>query len=195
MTAVCIIEAGFRFFSGHVVADALLYTLAARLVEMAVILIFAFRLCGVVTRSPARETSIGLMTAAAFGAAVLAVDLISRTFIPGGLLGLILPPGQPLGHWMSYLLVGCLIGPFVEELFFRGLFYAWMRERLRPELCILLSSLFFASMHGRISLIQFTGGIVFAVLYEWRRNIWAPLVVHVIANIAIWIIPSLGLFG
>jgi membrane protease YdiL (CAAX protease family) len=49
-------------------------------------------------------------------------------------------------------------------------------------------------MHGHISMIQLTGGIIFATIYERRKNIWAPFVVHALANIGIWIIPYLHPF-
>jgi hypothetical protein len=110
-----------------------------------------------------------------------------------GLLSMLLSQ-QPLDQWVSFFFIGCLIGPFVEELFFRGLLYAWMRESLAPVYCIILTSLLFASLHGNISVIQLTGGILFALIYEWRRNIWAPFIVHASANIGLWVIPHLHPF-
>jgi hypothetical protein len=187
---VCLIEAVFRILSGYIQVDGLIYTLTARLIEIAVILIFAYKLCGVETVFIFKELSIGLGAAAAFGAVVITLDLISRVFIHGGLLVLLIAR-QSIDRWMLYSLVGCLIGPFAEELFFRGLFYSWMRQRLAAVLCIILTSLLFASVHGHISMIQLTGGIIFASIYEWRKNIWAPFVVHALANIGIWIIPSI----
>jgi membrane protease YdiL (CAAX protease family) len=191
--AVCLIEAGFRLLSGYIFVDGLIYTLFARLVELTVILVFSYRLCGLITASFSRELAIGLVAAAAFGASVLGIDLISRIFMGKGLLNLLLSQ-QPLEHWVSFLFIGCLIGPFVEELFFRGLLYAWMRESLGASVCIILTSLLFACMHGNISVIQLTGGILFASIYEWRRNIWAPFVVHALANIGIWVIPHIHPF-
>ncbi len=186
--ALCLIEAGFRLMSGYILFDGLIYTLMARLVELAVILVFSYRLCGLTTGSLSRELAIGFGVAAAFGALVLGIDLVSRIFMAKGLLSLLLSR-QPLDQWISFLFIGCLVGPFVEELFFRGLLYAWMRESLAPVYCIALTSLLFASMHGHISMIQLTGGILFALIYEWRRNVWAPFIVHACANIGIWIVP------
>jgi membrane protease YdiL (CAAX protease family) len=187
---VCLIEAGFRLLSGYIFVDGLIYTLLARLVEVTVILVFSYRLCGVITASLSKELAIGLGVAAAFGALVLAFDLVSRIFMEKGLLNMLLSRA-PLEHWLSFFFVGCLIGPFVEELFFRGLLYAWMRESLGASVCIILTSMLFACLHGNISIIQLTGGILFASMYEWRRNIWAPLIVHTSANIGIWVIPHI----
>jgi membrane protease YdiL (CAAX protease family) len=188
--AVCLIETGFRLLSGHILVDGLTYTLMARLVELAVILVFSYRLCGLITTSLSKELAIGLGISTAFGASVLALDLVSRIFMEKGLLGLLLQQ-QPLDQWVSFFFVGCLIGPFVEELFFRGLLYAWMRQQLGASACIILTSLLFACLHGNISVIQLTGGILFASIYEWRRNIWAPFVVHALANLSIWVVPHI----
>ena len=191
--AVLLIEAGFRLLSGYIFVDGLIYTLMARLVELAVILVFSYRSCGLITASLSKELAIGLGAAAAFGASVLVLDLVSRIFMEKGLLNLLLSQ-QPLDQWVSFFFIGCLIGPFAEELFFRGLLYAWMRESLAPVYCIILTSLLFASLHGNISVIQLIGGIVFALIYEWRRNIWAPFIVHTSANIGLWVIPHLHPF-
>jgi membrane protease YdiL (CAAX protease family) len=191
--AVCIIEAGFRLLSGYIIVDGLIYTLLARLVELTVILIFSYSLCGLITASLSRELAIGIGSAAAFGTLVLGIDLVSRIFMEKGLLGVLLQP-QPLDQWVSFFFIGCLVGPFVEELFFRGLLYAWMRQRLGASVCIILTSLLFACLHGNISAIQLTGGILFASIYEWRRNIWAPFIVHASANIGIWVIPHIHPF-
>jgi membrane protease YdiL (CAAX protease family) len=191
--AVLLIEAGFRLLSGYIFVDGLIYTLMARLVELAVILVFSYRSCGLITASLSKELAIGLGAAAAFGASVLVLDLVSRIFMEKGLLSLLLSQ-QPLDQWVSFFFIGCLIGPFVEELFFRGLLYAWMRESLAPVYSIILTSLLFASLHGNISVIQLIGGILFALIYEWRRNIWAPFIVHASANIGLWVIPHLHPF-
>jgi membrane protease YdiL (CAAX protease family) len=187
---VCLIEAGFRLLSGYIFVDGLIFTLLARLVEFTVILVFSYSLCGLLTSSLFKELAIGLGIAAAFGASVFAIDLVSRIFLAKGLLSMLLPR-QPFDRWIHFLFIGCFLGPFVEELFFRGLLYAWMREQLGASVCIILTSLLFACLHGNISVVQLTGGILFASIYEWRRNIWAPFIVHALANIGIWIVPHL----
>ena len=188
--AICLMEAGFRLLSAYLSIDGLLYTLAARLVETAFIFIFAFRLCGIHAASLKKELVIGLVSAAVFGAAVMAIDLISRFFMEKGLVGILLTK-QHIDQWFEFFITGCLVGPFVEELFFRGLLYTWLRQRLSAALCIILTSLLFASMHGSISVVQLTGGIIFASIYEWRKTIWAGFVFHATANVGIWVLPYL----
>ena len=188
IVAVCIIEAGFRFVSGHVAVDRLAWTLLARTVEMGFILAIAFEQCGVVASSVRREMALGLAVSAAFGVLVIAGDLASRVFIDGGLLGGLLA-GQAANAWLLYFITACVVGPFVEELFFRGLLYAWMRQGLAAWLCIALTSVLFASVHGHLSVVQLVGGVLFAGLYEWRNNVWPGFVLHAAANFGLWVLP------
>ena len=188
IVAVCILEAGFRILSGHVAVDGLAWTLAARLVEMAVILVVAFRHCGVLTASIPRDLAAGVAASFVFGGLVIIADLVSRTFIDGGALAMLLAR-QPFDRWLLYFATACMVGPFVEELFFRGLLYSWIRQGLPAWACIALTSVLFASMHGRISVVQLVGGVLFATLYEWRRNIWPGFVLHAAANFGLWVLP------
>ncbi len=187
---ICLMEAGFRLLSGFVQVDVLAYTLVARLIQMAVILGFSLQLCGIKTVSLPRELAAGLAVSCIFGALVLCADLSSRLILNRGLLPLLIAK-QNVNNPMLYLLAGCLFGPFVEELFFRGLLYSWIRERIPAVPSIIVTSLLFSSVHGFLSPIQFIGGILFASTYEWRKNIWAPFVVHALANIGIWIVPDI----
>jgi membrane protease YdiL (CAAX protease family) len=135
-----------------------------------------------------RELAIGLAVSAAFGSLVLLADLASRLFVEGGVLQHLLVR-QAYDQWLLYLLAACIVGPFVEELFFRGLLYAWMRERCAAWLCVGVTALLFASMHGQLSVVQLVGGVLFGVVYEWRRSLWAGYVLHAAANLGLWIIP------
>ncbi|HOS96090.1 MAG TPA: CPBP family intramembrane metalloprotease [Deltaproteobacteria bacterium] len=186
--AVCVLETGFRWASGHVAMDWLAYTLLARCVEMAVILGLAYRVCGAMAPSVPREIALGFAVSAAFGSLVVSADLASRLFVEGGVLQHLLVR-QAYDQWLLYLLAACIVGPFVEELFFRGLLYAWMRERCAAWLCVGVTALLFASMHGRLSVVQLVGGILFGAVFEWRRSVWAGYVLHAAANLGLWIIP------
>jgi len=168
--------------------DPLIYTLSARLFELFVILDYAYAISGIRARSIRTEVIVGVAVSCAVGAAVLTADLASRLAVTGGILKMILGR-QEVQNPLLFFLVACLIGPFVEELFFRGLFYSWLRQRLPVPVSVLLSALAFAGMHGVMSPVQLIGGLLFAVLFEWRKNIWAPYIVHVAANTGIWIVP------
>jgi len=187
---IVIIEILFRLAYNFIGIDGLLYTLVARLSEMIVILAFAVNECGIKARSFIDEIIVGMKISIIFGAIAIIAEIASRPFIPDGILRLFLGRHHVSNPFLFFF-VGCICGPFVEELFFRGLFYSWIRKRAPMILSILMSALFFASMHGFISPVQLIGGIVFAAVYERRKSIWAPYVIHAIGNTAIWALPNI----
>jgi membrane protease YdiL (CAAX protease family) len=188
--AVVCCEAAFRlaYHGLSLSVDPLLYTLGVRAAETAVILCLAFPVCGIEAKSIGTELLIGIGISAVFGAAVVSVDLLSRLTIKGGILKILIG-GQQVSDPLLFFMTGCVFAPFVEELFFRGLFYSRLRERLPVVISVVFSALAFASIHGFLSPVQITGGLLFAVIFEWRKNVWAPYTVHAIANTGIWMLP------
>ena len=87
-----------------------------------------------------------------------------------------------------YFLVGALVGPVAEELFFRGLLYGFFR-RWGVVAAVILSTLLFVlphAIHQRIPITQVVGGIVFAVAYEVEGSLMVPIIIHVLGNMAIF---------
>lgn len=83
------------------------------------------------------------------------------------------------------------IGPFAEELFFRGLLYNALRRRMTPLIAIVLQALAFVLVHYHMPETNviylftiFISGVVLAVVYEWRKTIWSPIALHVLMNFA-----------
>ena len=74
-----------------------------------------------------------------------------------------------------------------EELAFRGGLYAALRTRLSPRWAIPLSAIPFAVLHFEpFQTAQLAmGGMVLAAVYESRRNLWAPIAVHVAWNLVL----------
>lgn len=187
MIAVCLVEALMRLIYPYFTLDGLTYTLIARTLQLVIILGLCRNQCGIKTPALWRELLIGLGIAAGFGAAVLGIDMTVRLFIPGGIIMPVIGRSV-VKDPLLYLLVGCIFAPLVEELFFRGIIYGWIRRSQNVTVAVLVSAVLFASMHGFLSPVQLIGGIAFAVIYEWRGSIWAAYVLHVLANAGIWII-------
>lgn len=84
-----------------------------------------------------------------------------------------------------------LIGPFLEELFFRGYAQRAFRQRLGPTWGIVLSAALFAAPHafgistGFIGLLVpiFCGGVILAVVYQRTGNLWSAVVAHCMNNL------------
>jgi membrane protease YdiL (CAAX protease family) len=188
---VSIIEIAMRLLYGHIGINPFLYTLIVRLVQTAIIIGIAFDGSGIKTRSAKKEILIGIGCIAIFGILVLSADLVSRLILHGGVLRILLKK-QQVSNPVLFFFVGCLVGPFVEELFFRGLVQSLARQYVPAFAAIAVSSVFFASMHGSLSFVQLAGGLMFGIIYEWRGSIWTGYIFHVAANIGIWLYPYLS---
>ena len=89
-----------------------------------------------------------------------------------------------------FFLVGGVIGPVAEEVFFRGVLYTFLR-RWGVALAVVLSTLVFVLPHlvgPGIPITQVVGGIVFAVAYEVEGSLMVPITIHVLGNVAIFAI-------
>ena len=84
-----------------------------------------------------------------------------------------------------------IFAPIVEELLFRALMYRRMKGVFRGStsktqvLPLIVSAMFFAVGHASVLQLVygFIMGMVFAVLYDRRNTILAPVVMHMAANL------------
>ena len=85
----------------------------------------------------------------------------------------------------------CIIGPLVEELFFRQLLLHHLQKSLTSWLSILLVGFIFALTHmHNLSLSEWIsavgylgGGLAFSIIYvKEKENIYYPLLVHMLGN-------------
>jgi len=83
------------------------------------------------------------------------------------------------------ILIGVIIGPFIEELFFRGFLYTAFKHTLGVPGAIILSSLIFGFFHTSPWLIFPTAliGAALAYLYEKGGSLGYPFVLHSLNNV------------
>ena len=95
----------------------------------------------------------------------------------------------------------CIIGPLVEELFFRQLLLHHLQKSLPSWLSILLVGFIFALTHmHNLSLSEWVGavgylggGLAFSIIYvKEKENIYYPLLVHMLGNSLSFIILALS---
>ena len=94
-------------------------------------------------------------------------------------------------HLTVFFLVGGVIGPITEEIFFRGIIYGFLRQ-WGAIFAVSLSTLVFVLTHpagGYFPLTQLVGGIVFAIAYEKEKNLMVPITIHCLGNLAIFGLP------
>jgi len=89
---------------------------------------------------------------------------------------------------LGFFLVGGIVAPVAEEIFFRGILYGFLR-RWGIVVALVLSTTAFALTHGLghgFPLTQVVGGILFAVAYELEKNLMVPITIHCLGNLAIF---------
>jgi membrane protease YdiL (CAAX protease family) len=94
--------------------------------------------------------------------------------------------GNPLGQAevLALLLLVAGVVPVVEELFFRGMLYPLLRERMPAFFAIVLNALLFALVHFIPVLIPglFVVGLMLAYLRERSGSIWPGVLYHSLQN-------------
>ena len=136
----------------------------------------------------------GLVWSGGFGGIACLVSgfLLAMGVDPLPFINTPLPIGT--GDVILFFLVGGIISPVAEELFFRGVVYGFLR-RWGSITAIVLSTLVFVLAHRAFSGFPFNqvvGGIVFAIGYETEKNLMVPITLHVMGNLAIFAISLLG---
>lgn len=95
-------------------------------------------------------------------------------------------PSAPNGAAkLGLIVLIVLVGPVAEEVFFRGLIYNSLRRYLPVSMAAVFQALLFGLGHpfgtvyiGAASLL----GLAFALVYEWRKTLWTPILLHILQN-------------
>ncbi len=82
------------------------------------------------------------------------------------------------------ILTVVISAPVCEELLMRGLIYKRLRSFAKPFTSALISSAIFGIIHGNwVQFVYaFAVGFVAAYVYEYTRNLFAPILFHMVAN-------------
>ena len=82
------------------------------------------------------------------------------------------------------VILGVVIGPVLEEIFFRGFCYPIFKSKWGKWPGMILTSLFFALIHdNQFALLPiFALGMALVYVYEKRRSLVAPIVLHLTHN-------------
>jgi len=130
----------------------------------------------------------GLIWSACFGIAAIVLFVLLYLAGINALRMLYSPLPHPKLIVLLYLLVGGVIGPFAEEIFFRGILYGFFRQ-WGVYTAVALSTLLFVLPHltgGNIPFTQIVGGVVFAIAYEREQSLLVPITIHCLGNLAIF---------
>jgi len=143
----------------------------------------------------------GLIWSAGFGviAAMLGAVLFISGINPFKLLNARLP--DSISDIILFYLIGGLIAPVAEEIFFRGMIYGYIKSIMFKRLkhwsipvALTISTYLFVAAHqtsSGIPLPQLVGGIVFCIAYELEKSLMTPIMIHSLGNIALFTISFL----
>ena len=119
----------------------------------------------------------------------------SKAAIWPALLLLVWLVGQATAVWLislgfgkdfiAYQQVTRSVAPITEELLIRVFVYGWLRRVATPLTSAMISSIIFTVLHGTVihAAYAFTLGILLAFAYEATRQIWVPVLLHMIFNL------------
>ena len=194
VVVVAVIESAVGIAASTGAYSSILLLGAARLLEtVLIVLIVSTRERGLSSLSLAPSGMFsglkrGLVWSAGFGIIVLLISaaLFAAGINPATLIHTRLPAGQK--EIVLFFLIGGIVSPVAEEIFFRGITYRFFR-RWGVFVAVVLSTLTFVLAHPAGSgfpLPQITGGVLFAVAYEKEGNLIVPITIHILGNIAIF---------
>ncbi len=109
-------------------------------------------------------------------------------------------------EYTAFVVAAVFVAPVAEELFFRGMLYNALRQRLHAAVAAPLQAIVFGLLHPFAlvdSALVALVGLACALLYEWRKTLLAPMLLHSMVNV-LWIVmmfwavaaaPRLGVVG
>ena len=85
-------------------------------------------------------------------------------------------------NWLTLIVLAIMVAPISEEVFFRGMLYNALRRRWPLAVALLAQAVVFGLFHpfglvhrGLIVVV----GLGLGVLYEWRKTLIAPILMHI----------------
>ncbi|NND33799.1 MAG: CPBP family intramembrane metalloprotease [Saprospiraceae bacterium] len=115
----------------------------------------------------------------------LFLSSVVPAYIEDALSEQIIDPASPLMSNILTLILAVIIGPVMEEFVFRGLLMQRLSVKFNPNLGILLSSFLFGILHFESWLSATIFGIVMCLIFIKSKNLWLPIVMHIINNSAV----------
>lgn len=188
-------EVATRVVFSQAASSPLLILGIARVVQILLLVLIVSRWGrGISSIGLARERAVaglkrGLIWSAIFGlCAFLGFVVLYGAHIENPLRLVKTPLPPDVRGIVFFFVVGGLVSPIAEEVFFRGIMYGFFR-RWGVLVALIGSTVIFVGAHAiisRIPLTQVVGGLAFAAAYEVEGNLMVPITIHSLGNIAIF---------
>jgi membrane protease YdiL (CAAX protease family) len=135
----------------------------------------------------ARALGFGVLASVAarwFAAIWVALMLLLRVKLPGGNIDVTRLFGTSTVGIIATLLLACVVGPFAEEVVFRGVVYGDLRETNGELSALLASGVLFGLLHANaFNLVPLViVGVTFALAFRFTRSLWTSVIAHGLFN-------------
>lgn len=138
----------------------------------------------------------GLLWSAVFGLAAGCTGIILLLIGINPMKLIYVPIPKGIKMVVLYFIVGGVISPIAEEMFFRGVIYGYLRNLAFASLggsgiffAVIFSTLLFVTAHtgsSGIPLPQIAGGFLFCLSYEVEKSLITPIIIHSLGNMALF---------
>lgn len=194
LAIIAFIELAMRLVLPRYALDSMVILGVARVLQVSLIILFlvtwgqGVSCIGLAPPKIVDGLKKGLIWSAGFGMLVLLAFAVS--YMAGiNMLVLIRTrlPKEP-STIALFFLIGGIVGPIAEEVFFRGILYGFLR-RWGVLVALTLSTLLFVLAHSishGVFIPQVVGGILFAIAYEVEGSLLVPITIHTLGNLAIF---------
>lgn len=133
-----------------------------------------------------RWVVLALPAATAAYLVLTAIVAFTQLLFPGAQNGQVPQVQGEYGHYVGLAIPAVsVVAPIVEETFFRGFIYGWMRRHLNVPVAAILSGCFFGLVHFQpvifVPLSVLGAGL--ALLYEYSGSLLPGMIVHGVFNL------------
>ncbi len=157
-----------------------------------------------------RDVAVGAATGLGIAAVITSAYVLGQPMIDPAAIRAALAPTGLLSPWM-YAVVAAywvLINSAMEEVVYRWFLFTQSRRLVGTGAAVLMSALFFVAHHAialsiyfdvRVAVVGslgvFAGGVIWSALFLAHRNLWASILSHAIADVAVFAIGAVLLFA
>jgi membrane protease YdiL (CAAX protease family) len=122
--------------------------------------------------------------AVTFAAFKLSFDTLLTALLPDGGRNFVADWLRGGHGWSAVIAALVLVGPFAEEVGFRGWIQADLHRRFSPATAVVAGAVVFAVFHGSLRSLPslLMGGLVLGYAFYATRSLWMSVLLHVASN-------------
>lgn len=192
-------EIGELLLSWGIPQNLYTFFVSAFLVQFLVTVLLVYFFTVVVNKASARDIGLKAASGAEFmkygvGGGILLLLIVMLLSIPIGYLNPQLDP-QPYEEMLRsvtqeasfiwLVIIGVVLAPLSEEMFYRGMIYPVFRHYLGPSWAVVIAGIIFGLAHLDLwrAIPLAVGGMGLCYIYEKTRSIWVTTVAHGVWNL------------